>query len=221
MGVSATAARAAKEVLIIAEEVVDPEVIRSDPNRTIIPGFIVSGVVEEPWGAHPSAVQGYYGHDDPVYLEYAHSTRTEKGSREWFQDWVYRWETAGVYRSVQLIVAGAEGQHSALPPTGWILEIMPLAETISPKKIVGPGISPTRKLNGSAMPMTLLRRPAEAVAFMELLKETVKPEGIEYPANFEWPQFGPHSGLIHQEIHGSVHTWNFKVDVGVNGTQTR
>jgi glutaconate CoA-transferase subunit A len=89
MGVSATAAKAAKEVLIIAEEVVDPKVIRSDPNRTIIPGFIVSGVVEEPWGAHPSAVQGYYGHDDPVYVEYARSTRTEEGSREWLQDWVF------------------------------------------------------------------------------------------------------------------------------------
>ncbi|HSO71031.1 MAG TPA: CoA-transferase [Thermodesulfobacteriota bacterium] len=89
MGVSATAARAAKAVLIVTEEVVDPEVIRSDPNRTIIPGFIVSAVVEEPWGAHPSAVQGYYGHDDPVYVDYARATRTEAGSREWFQDWVY------------------------------------------------------------------------------------------------------------------------------------
>lgn len=89
MGVSATAAKAAKAVLIITEEVVDPEVIRSDPNRTIVPGFIVSGVVEEPWGAHPSAVQGYYSHDDPVYVGYAQATRTEEGSREWFQDWVY------------------------------------------------------------------------------------------------------------------------------------
>jgi len=89
MGVSATAAKAANEMLIITEEVVDPEVIRSDPNRTVIPGFIVSAVVEEPWGAHPSAVQGHYGHDDPVYVEYARATRTEEGSREWFQDWVY------------------------------------------------------------------------------------------------------------------------------------
>ena len=97
MGVSATAAKAAKEVLIITEEVVDPEVIRSDPNRTVIPGFIVSAVVEEPWGAHPSAVQGHYGHDDPVYVEYARATRTEEGSREWFQDWVYGVENRREY----------------------------------------------------------------------------------------------------------------------------
>ena len=97
MGVTATAARAAKAVLLVAEEVVDPVVIRSDPNRTIIPGFTVSAVVEEPWGAHPSAVQGYYGHDDPVYVEYARATRTEAGSREWFQDWVYGVGTRAEY----------------------------------------------------------------------------------------------------------------------------
>jgi glutaconate CoA-transferase, subunit A len=89
MGVSAVAARAAKTVLLITEEIVAPEVIRSDPNRTIIPGFIVSAVVEEPWGAHPSAVQGYYGHDDPVYVEYARETKSEEGSRRWLQDWVF------------------------------------------------------------------------------------------------------------------------------------
>jgi glutaconate CoA-transferase subunit A len=76
-------------VIIIAEEIVAPEVIRSDPNRTVIPGFIVSAVVEEPWGAHPSAVQGYYGHDDPIYVDYAQQTRTLAGSREWYQKWVY------------------------------------------------------------------------------------------------------------------------------------
>lgn len=89
MGVTADAARASREVIIITEEIVDPQVIRSDPNRTVIPGFIVTAVVEEPWGAHPSAVQGYYGHDDPVYVEYARETKTPESSREWFQKWIF------------------------------------------------------------------------------------------------------------------------------------
>lgn len=89
MGITVDAAKAAKEVLIVAEEIVDSAVIRSDPNRTAIPGFLVSAVVEEPWGAHPSPVQGFYGHDDPVYVEYAQATRTEEGSRNWFEEWVY------------------------------------------------------------------------------------------------------------------------------------
>jgi glutaconate CoA-transferase subunit A len=89
MGVTVDAAKASREVMVIAEEIVDSEVIRSDPGRTVIPGFIVSAVVEEPWGAHPSAVQGYYSHDDPVYVDYARETRTQEGSRQWFQKWVY------------------------------------------------------------------------------------------------------------------------------------
>jgi glutaconate CoA-transferase, subunit A len=89
MGITVDAAKAAREVLVIAEEIVDSAVIRSDPNRTAIPGFLVSAVVEEPWGAHPSPVQGYYGHDDPVYVEYAQATKTEEGSRKWFEEWVY------------------------------------------------------------------------------------------------------------------------------------
>jgi glutaconate CoA-transferase subunit A len=89
MGVTVDAAKASKEVIVIAEEVVDSAVIRSDPNRTVIPGFLISAVVEEPWGAHPSAVQGYYGHDDPVYVDYARDTKTIEGSRQWFKKWVY------------------------------------------------------------------------------------------------------------------------------------
>jgi glutaconate CoA-transferase subunit A len=89
MGVSEAAARAAKAVLVVAEEIVAPDVIRSDPNRTVIPGFIVSAVVEEPWGAHPSAVQGYYGHDDAVYEDYSRETRNGETSRAWFERWVY------------------------------------------------------------------------------------------------------------------------------------
>ncbi|MBI3405849.1 MAG: CoA transferase subunit A, partial [Acidobacteria bacterium] len=53
-GVAVDAVRAAKKVIIVAEEIVAPEVISSDPNRTLIPGFLVSAVVHEPWGAHPS-----------------------------------------------------------------------------------------------------------------------------------------------------------------------
>jgi glutaconate CoA-transferase subunit A len=89
MGVTVEAAKASREVIIISEEIVDSEVIRSDPNRTVIPAFIVSAVVEEPWGAHPSAVHGYYGHDDQVYVDYSRETQTLEGSHEWFKKWVW------------------------------------------------------------------------------------------------------------------------------------
>ncbi|HET9553102.1 MAG TPA: CoA-transferase, partial [Anaeromyxobacteraceae bacterium] len=54
VGVQKEAAFASQRVIVVVEELVDTAVIRADPNRTLIPGVIVSGVVVEPWGAHPS-----------------------------------------------------------------------------------------------------------------------------------------------------------------------
>ena len=68
-GVMIEGVRAAKKVIVVAEEIVASEVIASDPNRTVIPGFLVSAVVEEPLGAHPSPVQGYYKRDDAVFRQ--------------------------------------------------------------------------------------------------------------------------------------------------------
>ena len=88
-GVAGDAARAARNTIVVVEELVDSNVIRSDPNRTFLPGFLVSAVVVEPWGAHPSPVQGYYGHHDPFYLEYGQVTRDPDQARTWFDRYVY------------------------------------------------------------------------------------------------------------------------------------
>ncbi len=82
-GVALDAMRAAKRVLVTAEEIVDEAVIRSDPDRTKVPGFLVDAVCEVPFGAHPSAVQGFYNHDDEFYVEYARATRDEADARAW------------------------------------------------------------------------------------------------------------------------------------------
>jgi glutaconate CoA-transferase, subunit A len=83
------AAFAAKKVILVVEEIVDDAVIRSDPNRTLIPGFIVSAVVEEPWGAHPSFVQGYYDRDDAFYIEWDRISSTEEGLNAYLEEWVH------------------------------------------------------------------------------------------------------------------------------------
>jgi len=81
--------RAAKRVILVAEEIVEPEVIASDPNRTAIPGFLVNAVVECPYGAHPSPVQGYYNRDDGFFREYHEQTKTKAESDAWLDHWVY------------------------------------------------------------------------------------------------------------------------------------
>jgi len=88
-GVMLEAVRAAKHVIVVAEEIVDPNVIASDPNRTVIPGFLVSAVVECPYGAHPSPVQGYYKRDDAFFREYHQQTKTPAESDAWLGRWVH------------------------------------------------------------------------------------------------------------------------------------
>ena len=88
-GVMLEAVRAAKHVIVVAEEIVDPDVIASDPNRTLIPGFLVSAVVECPCGAHPSPVQGYYKRDDAFFREYHQQTKTPAESDAWLGRWVH------------------------------------------------------------------------------------------------------------------------------------
>ena len=88
-GVMIDGVRAAKRVIVIAEEVVEPEVIASDPNRTVIPAFLVNAVVESPHGAHPSPVQGYYNRDNAFFREYHEQTKTKEATGAWLDRWVY------------------------------------------------------------------------------------------------------------------------------------
>jgi glutaconate CoA-transferase subunit A len=88
-GVMLEGIRAAKRVIVVAEELVEPEVIASDPNRTVIPGFLVNAVVECPYGAHPSPVQGYYKRDDAFFRQYHEQTKTKSDSDAWLDRWVY------------------------------------------------------------------------------------------------------------------------------------
>jgi glutaconate CoA-transferase subunit A len=88
-GVMIEGVRAAKRVIVTAEEIVEPEVIASDPNRTVIPGFLVNAVVECPFGAHPSPVQGYYNRDNQLFRAYHEETKTKAASDAWLERWVY------------------------------------------------------------------------------------------------------------------------------------
>jgi glutaconate CoA-transferase, subunit A len=88
-GVMIEGVRAAKRVIVVAEEIVAPEVIASDPNRTVIPGFMVNAVVESAYGAHPSPVQGYYNRDNDFFREYHEQTKTKLEGDAWLDRWVY------------------------------------------------------------------------------------------------------------------------------------
>jgi glutaconate CoA-transferase subunit A len=97
LGVIREAARASRKVILIAEEVVSEEAIRSDPNRTLIPGFLVSGVVHLPRGCHPSPCEGYYGRDHEFFHAYHEGSRTREGFLRWLDEWVLSVEDHEAY----------------------------------------------------------------------------------------------------------------------------
>jgi glutaconate CoA-transferase subunit A len=87
-GVTKEAALAARKVLVVVEEIVSKKVIQRDPNRTLIPGFLVGAVIQEPWGAHPSPMQGYYNRDHEKYVTYHQESRDKEGYLKWLKKWV-------------------------------------------------------------------------------------------------------------------------------------
>ncbi|MBI2360694.1 MAG: CoA transferase subunit A [Deltaproteobacteria bacterium] len=87
-GVLREAAFAAKKVLLTCDEIVDHEVILSDPNRTVVPGFLVSSVVHLSFGSHPSPTQGYTRRDDDFYFEYHKESRAPEGFKRWLEKWI-------------------------------------------------------------------------------------------------------------------------------------
>lgn len=89
LGCQRDAAFASGRVIVVCEELVDEEVIRADPNRTVIPGMIVDAVVVEPGACHPSYVQGYYDRDNRFYVEWDAISRDADTLAAWLDDWVY------------------------------------------------------------------------------------------------------------------------------------
>jgi glutaconate CoA-transferase subunit A len=108
LGLSETAMLAARDVILVAEEIVSRELILSDPNRVLGPSFKVRAVVHEPWGAHPSAVSGYYNRDHQYYHEYHRRTRTTEGFQQWLEEWVLNMPDRNAY----VAKLGEERLHS-------------------------------------------------------------------------------------------------------------
>ena len=89
IGEQKEAAFAAKKVILTAEEIVDESVIRSDPNRTMIPGIVVTAVCHVPFACHPSYAQGYYDRDNEFYLAWDKVSESADATKEYLDKWVY------------------------------------------------------------------------------------------------------------------------------------
>jgi glutaconate CoA-transferase subunit A len=89
IGEQKEAAFAAKKVILTAEEIVDESVIRSDPNRTLIPSIVVDAVCHVPYSCHPSYAQGFYDRDNEFYLQWDKISESSDAVKSYLDEWVY------------------------------------------------------------------------------------------------------------------------------------
>jgi glutaconate CoA-transferase subunit A len=89
LGEQKEAAFAAEHVILTTEEIVSEDIIRSDPNRTLIPGLIVNAVCHVPYCAHPSYTQGYYDRDNDFYLAWEELSKDRQSIQAYLDEWVF------------------------------------------------------------------------------------------------------------------------------------
>jgi len=81
--------RAARRVIVTTEEIIEEDVIRSAPDRTIIPFYVVDAVVEVPCGSHPCEMPYLYFFDEEHIAEWLDLSRTDEGLRAYLDKYVY------------------------------------------------------------------------------------------------------------------------------------
>jgi acyl CoA:acetate/3-ketoacid CoA transferase alpha subunit len=88
-GFAAEMARASKRLIISAEQIVESEVIRSQPDRTIIPYFLVDAVVEAPFGSHPGEMCYVYQRDEDQLKEWVQAAQVDATTQAYLEKYIY------------------------------------------------------------------------------------------------------------------------------------
>ncbi len=96
-GFAAEMARACKRLIVSAEEIVPTEEIRKNPDRTLIPYFLVDAVVHAPYGSYPGEMAYMYGRDEPAIKEWVDMSKTAEGAQAYLDKYVYGIENHDEY----------------------------------------------------------------------------------------------------------------------------
>lgn len=88
-GFAAEMARASKTLIISAEEIVDTEVFRRQPDRTIIPYYLVDAVVEAPFGSHPGEMCYRYKRDEEQIKAWVEASKQAETANAYLKKYIY------------------------------------------------------------------------------------------------------------------------------------
>jgi glutaconate CoA-transferase subunit A len=98
-GLTQEASIAAEKIIVLADEIVEPEVIASDPSRVLIPGFGVNAVCHIPAACHPAPLIGRWRRDNAFFHDYHKETRDPAGFNRWLDEWVRDLDGHDAYRA--------------------------------------------------------------------------------------------------------------------------
>jgi glutaconate CoA-transferase subunit A len=110
-------AKAARHVIVTCEELVEPEVLRAEPERNQLPFFAIDAVVHIPHGAHPSACYGYYDYDAEHLNLYRSMAVDDKTFPDYLDEYVLSVENHEHY--LKKIGSNALARIKAVPPYGY------------------------------------------------------------------------------------------------------
>jgi glutaconate CoA-transferase subunit A len=98
-GLTQEASIAANKIIVLADEIVAPEVIASDPSRVLIPGFGVDAVCHVPAACHPAPLIGKWKRDNSFFHDYHKETREPADFARWCDEWVRDLPDHAAYRA--------------------------------------------------------------------------------------------------------------------------
>ena len=81
--------RAARRIIVTAEEIVSEDLIRDVPYRTVIPFYVVDAVVEVPYGCHPCEMPYLYFFDEEHIAEWLDLSKSDEGVQEYLNRYIY------------------------------------------------------------------------------------------------------------------------------------
>ena len=81
--------RASRHLIVTTEKIVESSKIRQEPWKTVIPFYLVSAVVETPFGSHPCQMPYQYFFDEDHIGEWLSVSATDDGVQRYLEKYVY------------------------------------------------------------------------------------------------------------------------------------
>jgi glutaconate CoA-transferase subunit A len=102
---------ASKNIIVSCEGLVDYDVIKSSPHHTIVPGFRVNAVIEEPFGCHPIELAGYRNPDMVMINLISAALSSEELLGPMMDEWIYQLPDRAAYISHYVQLFGQESLY--------------------------------------------------------------------------------------------------------------